>query len=635
MMEAIIVKASMTTHGKINITNSEKLLSKTDLEKKLNCVHEQNNFKFWTNEKNKKSESWINFVEIYYKNVKQNFVRCKICKTLLAYKIRTGTAGMPWHKCSNKLGVTITKNVPPININFTRKITEEHKTKLAKLQLNFVTSDIRPFDICSGEGFKALGQELINIGVEYGQQNIDDILVTRRCLTRVVLPEVIKGRKDSIKILLEQYKAISFTCEMWSDNKQKNFLTLTGHALTENFRLLSFVLGTKEFDNIKSGENIISLVINEILQNYVTTAEAETLLMNNIVTDNTANIVKALKHYKRISCMCDNLNIFVEDMTKHFPPEVQDTITAISNVVKYFRQSTLNNKLTKKLKQYISTKWNSLYIMLESYKTMFDEVQNILYEKNELYRLQEVDMTVLTILLDFLKIFKECSERLSSENITTINEVYLWKIKIDKFCQKNPSDPLILKKLKQYVILNFTDTFKVEKIHEVALMLDPNFKNLKFLTKLEKKRIISLLAKMLTDIRNEETIADRNLNDQIPKYTTKKAKLAESLFNEFMDNSDSSEDGNSVGEEIDRYLNEKIRGLPINVLEYWNQSSSYPTLKTLARRILCVPASSAPIERIFSLAERIFCDRRTHINSKHLDELIFMHKNQNICFEAL
>lgn len=62
------------------------------------------------------------------------------------------------------------------------------------------------------------------------------------------------------------------------------------------------------------------------------------------------------------------------------------------------------------------------------------------------------------------------------------------------------------------------------------------------------------------------------------------------------------------------------------LLEFWQrQTVSFPQLCALARRILCVPASSAASERTFSSAGRVIEARRNRLNLGTVDSILFIH----------
>lgn len=63
-----------------------------------------------------------------------------------------------------------------------------------------------------------------------------------------------------------------------------------------------------------------------------------------------------------------------------------------------------------------------------------------------------------------------------------------------------------------------------------------------------------------------------------------------------------------------------------NPLEWWERKqSNFPLHAKLARRYLCVPATSAPSERVFSLAGLTIAKERASLNPEIADALIFLH----------
>ncbi|KAH6925932.1 hypothetical protein HPB50_012298 [Hyalomma asiaticum] len=53
----------------------------------------------------------------------------------------------------------------------------------------------------------------------------------------------------------------------------------------------------------------------------------------------------------------------------------------------------------------------------------------------------------------------------------------------------------------------------------------------------------------------------------------------------------------------------------------------YSGLSFLAKKVLCIPSTSASSERNFSAAGYVLQDRRTCLKPESLDNLLFLHKN--------
>ena len=67
----------------------------------------------------------------------------------------------------------------------------------------------------------------------------------------------------------------------------------------------------------------------------------------------------------------------------------------------------------------------------------------------------------------------------------------------------------------------------------------------------------------------------------------------------------------------------------IDPFKFWSSvSSEFPALAKLARLVLSVPASSAPVERVFSHAGIIFKPHRRSMSDSKLSQLIYLKVNR-------
>ena len=83
-------------------------------------------------------------------------------------------------------------------------------------------------------------------------------------------------------------------------------------------------------------------------------------------------------------------------------------------------------------------------------------------------------------------------------------------------------------------------------------------------------------------------------------------------------------------DEVKNYLSLRTdRETMDNILQWWKgQEKSLPRLARLARRLLCVPASSAASERAFSAAGCTITQRRTALDPDTVDKILFMKSNK-------
>jgi hAT family C-terminal dimerisation region len=65
-----------------------------------------------------------------------------------------------------------------------------------------------------------------------------------------------------------------------------------------------------------------------------------------------------------------------------------------------------------------------------------------------------------------------------------------------------------------------------------------------------------------------------------------------------------------------------------NPLQWWKKNSAdLPHLSVLARKYLCIPATSAPSERVFSAAGLTIAKTRASLHPENAADLIFLHNS--------
>ena len=82
-------------------------------------------------------------------------------------------------------------------------------------------------------------------------------------------------------------------------------------------------------------------------------------------------------------------------------------------------------------------------------------------------------------------------------------------------------------------------------------------------------------------------------------------------------------------EEIVRYLESSLHvDEEVDPVEFWIENEKiYPSLCPLACDLLTIPASSAPVERVFSTAGIITSGKRNRLNDRNLEREILLKKN--------
>lgn len=309
-------------------------------------------------------------------------------------------------------------------------------------------------------------------------------------------------------------------------------------------------------------------------------------------------------------------------------PSVMDTIKECKLLVTYFKHSSLNSKLEKSLKQEVETRWNSKLEMLESIYDQFEEITELLSDRDELSRIENIDKNTLQILINFLKKFREASDFLEGSKYPTIHMVIPWYKILMEHCKVNISDNDTLTQIKSVVEQIMLNKLKIENIHKIAIFFNPKMKQLKILDQSDalwvknqvKNQCANLMSRFINDDDSDEsttTVRER------PSKKLRKKSRETTDFSRYYDSSEEEEDE----DEVDHYLKFKVsKDKDLNILEWWNDhKNEFPTLAILSAYYLAIPASSASSEREFSATGQTINDRRTNLNPETIDSILILH----------
>ena len=80
---------------------------------------------------------------------------------------------------------------------------------------------------------------------------------------------------------------------------------------------------------------------------------------------------------------------------------------------------------------------------------------------------------------------------------------------------------------------------------------------------------------------------------------------------------------------VQHYRQEATAGTKQSPLWCWRVSESrYPKLAKVAKKVFCFPATSTPMERLFSTARMICTKKRAQLSPEHVNMLVFLHQNR-------
>lgn len=622
---------------------------------------------------NIKSDVWSNgnFKILYQNGKKLDFVICMFCHSLITYKSKTGTASLLRHSCIKRLSETIKReNRSPIgndhdlheqyvtiplsepdhavddvvdaaqiqcaavnlayvtcdndNDNDTdadadadaeqeqylsNEYPDEVKEEAFKLFHYFSFKDLQPTNLVQRKGFLTFGQYLMNIGAEYKRGNMEALFDGKHVSSSASVAEKsINNLQKMLKPKFEDHR-IALSCDYWTDrNRKMNFLTLYGHYISDMFEIKRVNLGTESFVEDFSTIDYKRLV-SSMLERYLNTDNDIEAFLSRTTTVIFDEMADCFKSYSTIGCSCLILNRIVVQLIDEC--DLRETLPS----------DLLAN----------TENWANIWEYLDMNVDHIDSAT-----ASSLEELKQ-------ILDPFMKAVKS----LSSDHKPTINEVYIFRKKIeDHFrnaCFANT-------KIREIALNLIREHFPITNLHKIAVFLDPRFKSLKFMSHEEKTNVLNMVSKMVSS-----DDGDGNLN---AFGVENSGKLTSSMVNKSGRSGSGGGGGSGVGggnaisgagcdsskylieymdiveerdethDEVDTYVNLKFNDIySANILEFWESRYDLPHLRQLAIDILCIPASGIVAEKVFSEDANVLAKRRLNMEIDNVKQMLHIHEN--------
>ena len=268
-------------------------------------------------------------------------------------------------------------------------------------------------------------------------------------------------------------------------------------------------------------------------------------------------------------------------------------------------------------------------------------ISGVLLQRRDLVHL-EISPDEWRILEDIIKLlepFKIATQHLSGERYPTISALGPLLKQIQKKVTVDVNDSVAVREFKKALRDDMDSRYRnpdVQLLFHKSSFLDPRFKSLTHLPVTLKEEVIDMLLdetfKFMEDNAIEIQSTDAtppNLDEPVRKK--KKNALEELIGDQFLTHGDGAVLDNSmdiVRSEVFRYKAEPSIPVDQNPLKWWEAHHYlYPNLSTIARKYLCIVATSVPSEQLFSTAGNVVSSKRAALLPENVDKLVFLHDN--------
>lgn len=359
--------------------------------------------------------------------------------------------------------------------------------------------------------------------------------------------------------------------------------------------------------------------------------------VRHICSDNAANITKAIRllNVTHVPCMAHTLQLAIKHGIEQ--SGLNATLSKCRKIVGHFKHSSLRtkelttiqqeqqpNSTPTSLIQDTPTRWGSTLQMIERLTTHKASVlQSLETHKHNLTMLTENEWSKLTGLQRLLDPCEKASKLLGGEKYATSSVVLPVLAYLRKETTCNDDDSGYACRFKEGFHVDLQNRLsKVEKnaLLQISTALDVRFKSLKCMEKQKREDVWHLIERLMADVSVNE-------NDEPVTKKLKSSALPTNMFE-----LDSESESDSELPPANSKLNLELtlyRGVPVeddssaDPLLFWKvNANAYPTLAMLAKQYLAIPATSVPVERLFSTAGELISKKRNSLTPENAHMLL-------------
>lgn len=448
--------------------------------------------------------------------------------------------------------------------------------------------------------------------------------------------------RQKIAALLANITSYACTADIWTSLAGAAYLTVTIHFINDDWELCSFVLATVFFPSPHNGSRLKEL-FEDILTDWKLSKEA----LVCVVTDTASNNISFanLAGIEWLGCFAHRLHLSVVHALDS--PGLKEVLGRARKMVTFFHRSSkglealyqqLEFAQKEKLKPVLDvvTRWTSTAGMINSLLRIGPLVFRLTLVSlgKEGKILSDQDWKVLETFQPALELLAEATELLQTAKTASVSFIWLIRdVLATEFAGVIPVDgmPLemvLLAQFKSFIWLDISsrwDPAKVPSLVTWATLLDPRCHNPNLLPGMNVVLAWTQLeGQALEIIGKERPPSPPSPPDPDPKRV--KVSILDRIRQRQPANFITGQQ--VVQQQIRAFREEPCIDPAEDVLKWWQRhQGQYPTLAKLAQKYLAIPATSAPSERIFSIAGLTLNNRRLSLHPSKVDKLVFLHHN--------
>lgn len=450
------------------------------------------------------------------------------------------------------------------------------------------------------------------------------------------IPQLYSETRETIAMMIRDVPFMSLTTDGWTGCNGSQFVAVTTTYITDDWTMQTVTLACREFNKSHTGKHIAAL-IRDILGEY----NINERRVSAITTDRGSNMINAVVKellMPHVPCFAHALNTFVQKVLQnHFVSAILEKVRSLYNLFsqssharRVLKEMQKNNNLpTNKMPSSCTTRWWSeiqqLQFVVVQEKALFSFCNEFKNGEHQNYAITSNDMKNVNVVLGFMVDLERIQKTLGGEKEATgslihpvIDKTNDIINKIGNKCLAYPGVYTFRQDVQQ-LFQALKDLYATESSHlDMATFMDPRFerKNVSVITP-----IIELDARI--NVGAPSAAESSEIHQQKPRND----------LQIFFDDEDEDMPAavRTIESDIEEFLRKPKLSLAEDAILWWKRNqSNFPLLAQIAKKYLCITATSVPSERVFSVGGNILTKGRYNLSDEHVEQLIFLTKNKNL-----
>ncbi|XP_034540402.1 zinc finger BED domain-containing protein 1-like [Notolabrus celidotus] len=512
----------------------------------------------------------------------------------------------------------------------------------------FISKDMMPFQIVEKPGFLHLMKKAVP------QYKVP----SRSYFSANKIPAMYKEVRASVEEQLAEGVWFGATTDLWTSTGGggEPFMSCTVHYISSDWKLKCHCLETLYFPEDHTAEHITEMMENMLLDWNI---KKESL--SGITTDNASNMRKAFETFPCVwfSCFGHNLNLAISKVLKI--SRVESAIRSCRHLVQGFSRSWKRKRELHKKQEELNiaehslihdvvTRWGSTFEMISRFLEQQQAICAVLVGNRSTWHLmpKDSDITVLEEVHKLLCPLHDFTDILASERQVTLSALQPVLEHINSvMLQDEEEDSALTKQMKHVIrddlLMQLRYTTEMKNVLSISSFIDPRFKgsfaeNLDDIVKACSDEATALTAQELPDTEQPPAAMAQSTNSTTT--TKRKEKSLSGLLQKITtarkNRSAAASEGplptalEKLDTEMRLYLSLPAIDAEADPLSWWKTHvEEFPMLSKVARKYLCIPATSVPSERVFSASGHILSPQRSRLSTENVNMLTFLHFNMN------